>query len=571
MENARIAEVFDKIADLLELKGDNPFRVRSYRTAALTVKDHSERLEDMVRQGKDLTKIPHVGEAISKKIQEIVARGTCKRLEELEQEVPAGLLELLRVPQLGPRKVALLYDKLSISSLEDLKKAAQEHKIRDLPGMGSKTEENILKGIETVEAGVGRYLLSAAYEHAASIGRHLNAIKTIERWEVAGSFRRQRETIGDLDILVEAKDREKATDAIVSYEAIEEVLGKGHEKISVRLHNGLQIDFRFFEPDSFGSALAYFTGSKAHNVALRKRAQQKDWKLNEYGLFEGEHQIAGQTEESLYKCFDLPWIPPELREDRGELEAAEQGRLPKLVDLEQIRGDLHVHTTASDGINTLEEMVEAARNLKYQYLGVTEHSKAVTVAHGLDEDAVLRRVQEIRELNASLKDFWVLAGLEVDILKNGALDIDEKVLAELDWVVASVHSNFNLDEKAMTDRLLVAIRSGVVHCLGHPLTRLIGARDSIRFEMERILRACAENNVWIEINAQPDRLDLPDIHCQHGKELGARFAIGTDAHRHADLNFMKFGVAVARRGWLEKTDVLNTCTIEQLKQKLRKP
>ncbi|MFP4036273.1 MAG: DNA polymerase/3'-5' exonuclease PolX, partial [Desulfobacteraceae bacterium] len=550
MENARIAKLFNEIADLLELQGGNEFRVRSYRSAARTVDELPERLEDLVSRGEDPAGLPNIGKSTAGKIREILERGTCRTLEDLRKEVPAGLTELLRVPQLGPKKAALLYRSLGVGSLEELRSAAESGSIRDLPGMGVKTEENILRGLKTLESAAGRILYHTAAQYAAALGRLLENTGSVVKWEIAGSFRRGRETVGDLDILVQSNDREEVADLVEAHKTVAEVSARGDEKMSFRLESGLQVDLRFFEPESFGSALAYFTGSKAHNIALRKRAQAKGWKLNEYGLFKEERRLAGSTEESVYRRLGLPWIPPELREDRGEVEAADEDRLPELISLDQVRGDLHCHTSRTDGKNDLGEMAAEARNKGYSFLAVTEHSKAVSVAGGLNESDLKEHADHIRELDSETPDLWVMAGIEVDILKDGALDLDEKVLEELDWVVASVHSYFNMDRSRMTDRLLAAIKSGVVHCLGHPMARMIGSRDSVDFDLERVFDACREWGVFLEINAQPDRLDLPDIHVKMAKEAGCRFALSTDAHSVAELDFMRYGVMVARRGWL---------------------
>ncbi len=568
MENARIAEIFSEIADLLELKGGNAFRVRSYRNAARTVSELPQRLEDMVFEKADLTELPNIGEGTAEKIREILDRGTCKRLEDLHEEVPQGLTDLLRIPQLGPRKAAQLYRELSVQSLEELKKAAEDKKVRKLSGMGAKTEQKILEGIQGLEASSGRILFHTASQYVKALGDLLSSMETVVQWEVAGSFRRGKETVGDLDILVQSTDRRRVSESVAEHDAVVEVIGRGEEKMSFRLESGLQVDLRFFEPEAFGSALAYFTGSKAHNIAVRKRAQAKDWKLNEYGLFKGHNRLAGRTEASVYHRLNLPWIPPELREDRGELEAADEGRLPELIAEGDINGDLHSHTKRTDGRDSLEDMAKAARDKGYGFLAVTEHSKAVSVARGLDEEDLKAHADKIRALDEKYDDFWLMTGIEVDILKSGKLDLDEKILARLDWVVASVHSYFDLEEKEMTDRLLAAVQSGVVHSLGHPTGRMIGSRDPIRFDQDRVFAACRKYGVCLEINAQPDRLDLPDTLCKRAKEAGMSFSVVTDAHHRVDLDFMHYGVLVARRGWLEKKDVLNTRTMKQLKRHL---
>ena len=568
MENARIAEIFSEIADLLELKGGNEFRVRSYRNAARTVSELPQRLADLVAEEEDLTGLPNIGKSTADKIREIVERGTCKRLEDLRAEIPEGLTELLQVPQLGPRKASQLYRELEIQSLGDLRQAAEDKKIRDLEGMGAKTEEKILEGIETLASSTGRILYHTAAQYAESLGKLLDGMDAVKQWEVAGSLRRGKETVGDLDILVQADDRKRVAESVAEHDSVVETIGRGEEKMSVRLESGLQVDIRFFDPAAFGSALAYFTGSKAHNIAVRRLAQANDWKLNEYGLFKGENRLAGKTEASVYHRLNLPWIPPELREDRGEIEAAEEGRLPDLITEKQIRGDFHSHTERTDGRESLEEMVEAARDRGYEFLAVTEHSKALSMAKGLDEDDLKAHAEKIREADERYEDIWVLAGIEVDILKSGRLDLDEKVLEDLDWVVASVHSYFKLEEKEMTDRLLAAVHSGVVHCIGHPTGRMIGSRDPVRFDHDRLFEACRDHGVCLEINGQPDRMDLPDTLCKRAREAGVLLALATDAHHHVEFDFMRYALLVARRGWLGKEDVLNTRTVKQLRKHL---
>ncbi len=568
MRNREIAAIFEEIADLLEMQGGNPFRIRSYQSAARTIGDTAQPIEDMVAEGRDLTSLPSIGKSHAEKIQEILETGTCERLEELRKNFPEHLTELLDVQGLGAKKVQLLHRELGVKDLESLKKAAEEGRIRDLPGMGAKTEENILKGLQTLAAESGRIGIKVAVEHVDDLGKHLDGIKEVKRWCVAGSFRRRRETIGDLDILVEAGDRKKASEKILEHRSVAEVMGRGEEKVTVRLRDGLQIDFRYFDAKAFGAAMMYFTGSKAHNIRLRKRAQGKKWKLNEYGLFRGKKRLAGRTEEDVYEKLGLPWIPPELREDRGEVQAAEDGELPRLIEPGDLRGELHSHTDESDGHHSVEDMAEAAQERNYQYLAITDHSKAVTVAKGLDEKRLRKHADRIHRLNESLDELWLLAGIEVDILKDGRLDLSKKVLAELDWVVASVHSYFNLDEKAMTERIVRALESGVVHCLGHPFGRLIGQRDPIRFDVDRVLDVCKEQGIFLEINAHPDRLDLPDTYCKRAREKGLKMVIATDAHRQSDLDLSGFGVSVARRGWLTKSDVLNTLTAARLRKRL---
>lgn len=565
MENSQVADIFDEIADLIELQGGNEFRVRSYRSAARTVRGLSQRLEDLVEQEKDLSELPNIGDRTADKIHEILERGTCERLEKLHDQVPAGLADLMHVGRLGPRKAMQLYRELGIDSLESLREACEANKVRKLDGMGPKTEANILKGLDTIARTAGRVGIKEATEHVESLAAHLDKQDAVEEWQVAGSFRRHCETVGDLDILIQADDRANATDAILAYREIDDVLSKGKERVSVRLGSGLQVDFRFFETSAFGAALMYFTGSKAHNIAMRKRAVSRDWKLNEYGLFSGKKRLAGKTEEALYSRLGMTWVPPELRENRGEVEAAETGDLPTLVSHDDIRGDLHCHTKETDGKNEIEEMANAAKKRGYSYLAITDHSKAVSMAKGMNEKRLRKHADRIREVNDSMDRFWLMAGVEVDILRDGELDLDEDLLADLDWVVASIHYHFGLGKDRMTERVLAAVKSGVVDCIGHPLGRLIGKRDPIALDVDKVVDACAEYDVCLETSAQPERLDLPDHHCQQARQAGVRFAVSTDAHSVSDLDLMPFGLGNARRGWLTPDDVVNTSTIRQLR------
>jgi len=570
VENRHVADVFEQIADLLEIQGENPFRVRSYRAAARAVADLPERLTDLEAAGHDLKELPGIGESLAGKIHEIFASGSCQVLEDLRKALPPHLPDLLRVQGLGPKKVKVLYEQLGLASLEDLKAAAEAGKIRDLEGMGAKTEENILKGLATLAAEAGRISIRAATEQMAALGRYLEGVRAVQRWTPAGSLRRRRETVGDLDVLLVVEDRAKATEAILAYEPVRETIGRGEEKVSVRLEGGVQVDFRFVEEDAFGAAEMYFTGSKAHNIVLRKRAQKKGLKLNEYGLFRGKRRVAGRPEKHVFLALDLDLIPPALRAARGAVAAAAAHELPDLVEPGDLRGDLHAHTDATDGAETIEGMARAARERGYQYLAITDHSQAVTVAHGLNESRLRRHADRIREVDATMKGFRLLAGIEVDILKDGQLDLSEKLLGGLDWVIASVHSAFTQSESVMTERILAAVRSGVVHCLGHPFGRLIGRRDPIRFDVDRVFEACREAGVCLEINGHPDRLDLPDVYCKRARDFGLTMVISTDAHRGADFDLVTYGVGVARRGWLRKTDVLNTLGTAAFLKRIRR-
>lgn len=564
MENSRIADILDEIADLLDLEEANEFRVRSYRNAAQTVRGLSERVEDMIADGKHLSDLPNIGKSTGKKLHEIVDKGTCKRLEQLRAEIPEGVTRVMDVPELGPRSAMQLHRELGIESLDELRRACEDHRVRKLEGFGEKTEANILEGIDLLQQTAGRILYHEADEQLSRLGEHLDNLSSVDRWEATGSYRRGKETVGDLDILIHAKNRPQAADEILGTEQVADIINRGEERMSVRLTSGLQVDFRFFELNTFGSALLYFTGSKAHNIRVRRKAIEHGWKLNEYGLLSGDKLLAGRNEKAIYHKLKLPWIPPELREDRGEIAAGENDALPELIELDDIRGDLQCHTTASDGKHSIRDMARAARQFGYQFLAITDHSKRVTMANGLDDDETLRHAEAIREVDAEMEDFRLLAGIEVDVLKGGSLDLSPQTLRQLDWVVASIHYDRNLDQTKMTDRYVAAAESGVVHTIGHPFGRIIGKRDAIALDMDRVIQACLDNNVCLEINAQPDRLDLPDVHVQHAREAGVLFSMGTDAHASGNFPFMRFGVNVARRGWLSANNVINTFNTERL-------
>ena len=562
MENAAIADLLDEVADLLDLRKRDGFRIRAYRNAARSLRTLGVRIADMIERGADLDEIPGIGKTIAEEIQQLNATGTTRRLETLREGIPAGVLEMLRVPGIGPRRAWELWTDLKIASIADLRAAVEAQQIRHLPGMGEKTEEAFRKALASIaQLPASRLSIKDARAHLEAIGRHLDGIDAIAHWEAAGSYRRRRETVGDLDLLIEASDRAAAADAILAYPDIREVIGRG---------DGFQVDFRFVEPAAFGAAQLYFTGSKAHNIELRQRAQRQQLKLNEYGLYQGKRRVAGKTEESVYRKLGLPWIAPELREAEGEIEAAERGELPGLIELDDVRGDLHCHTIASDGKNTIEQMAAAARARGYAYLAITEHSKSLRIGNGLDERRLRRHAARIREVDAGLDRFWLLAGVEVDILAGGALDLDETLLGELDWVVASLHSALDLDERKMTDRVVAAIASGVVDCIGHPFARRLDRRGPVALDFERVLEACAEHAVALEVNGQPHRLDLPWPHCKAARAAGVRLALSTDAHRVAELDYMEYAVGEARRGWVEKKDVLNTMGLPDLRRFLAK-
>ncbi|HXZ38737.1 MAG TPA: DNA polymerase/3'-5' exonuclease PolX [Thermodesulfobacteriota bacterium] len=571
MENKTIADIFTEIADILEIQGENPFRVRSYRNAARTIVDMSRSLESLVKAGEDLEEIPGIGKSMSEKIQEILSTGKCHTLEELRSRVPPGLTELLKLEGLGPKKVKALYDELSVDSVDRLEKAAQAGRLRNLPGMGLKTEEKVLKSIEHYRAGMGRFKLSVGFQYAEALLRHLKGVPGVKRLDPAGSFRRRRETIGDLDILAICGKGCKVMDRFAGYGDVAEVLAKGDTKSSVRLKCGLQVDLRVLEEESYGAALHYFTGSKAHNVTLRERAKEKGLKVSEYGVFRAkdEKRLSGAEEEDVFTAVGLPLIPPELREDRGEVQAAEKGTLPRLIDLSDVRGDLQMHTTASDGKNSILEMAQKAKDTGYAYIAITDHSKAVRVAGGMDEKQLAKHLREIEKANRQISGLRILKGVEVDILPDGTLDLKDDILRECEVVLASVHSRFNMEEGEMTRRVIKAIQNPNVKILAHPTGRLILEREPFKINLGEVIRAAVDHGVVLEINAYPDRLDLKDVDARMARDLGAKLAINTDAHSALQLELMKFGVFTARRGWIEAKDVINTLPLERLLKALR--
>ena len=571
MENKGIADIFTAIADILDIEGENPFRVRSYRNAARTIEDLSQSLESMVKTGMDLGEIPGIGKSIREKIEEIISTGKCHFLEELRVQVPAGLTELLKLEGLGPKKVKVLYDQLGVDSVDRLEKAAQAGRLRNLAGMGLKTEEKVLKSIEKYRAGVGRFKLSVGFIYAQAILEYLKEVPGVRRLDPAGSFRRRKETIGDLDILAICARGCQIMDRLAKYGEVAEIIAKGETKSSVRLQCGLQVDVRVLEEESYGAALHYFTGSKAHNVAIRDRAKELGLKISEYGVFrsQDDKRISGTKEEDIFKAVGLPLIPPELREDRGEIQAAEQGMLPRLIELSDIRGDLQLHTTATDGKNSIAEMAQKAKEMGYAYIAITDHSKAVRVAGGLDEKGLARHLKEIDKVDAQVSGFCLLKGVEVDILPDGSLDLQDDILKECDVVLASVHSRFNMEEKEMTQRIVKALKNPNVNILAHPTGRLILEREAYKVNLKEVFQAALDYGVVLEINAYPDRLDLRDVDARMAKEMGAKLAISTDAHSAAQLAMMKFGVFTARRGWIEAKDVINTLPLEKLMKILR--
>ena len=570
VRNLAVAAVFDEIADRLAIQGENAFRIRAYANAARVLQGLGPDLKEMIGRGDKLTEIPGIGEDLASKIREIVATGKCALLEKLRREMPASITELLKVPGLGPKRVALLWHELDLRTPEQLLRAAREGRIRTLPRFGEKMERQIEAAVAARLGIESRMRLAIASQHAEALVAHLRAASGVDRVVVAGSFRRMRDTVGDLDIVVTARDAGPVVQRLAAYPEVGEIMARGDTKASVRLKSGLQVDVRVVPKESFGAALVYFTGSKAHCIALRRIALGLDLKINEYGVFRGAKRIAGDTEASVYRAVGLPEIPPELREDRGEIEAAKAGRLPRLVELTDLKGDLHAHTVATDGRSTLEEMAAAARALRLEYLAITEHSRAQAMSHGLDPQRLAKQNAAIDMLNARSRGLRLLKGIEVDILADGTLDLPDSALAELDLVVAAVHSRFNLSRAQQTERILRALDNPHVSLLAHPSARLIGEREPLDVDMLKILRKAKARGIALELDAHPDRLDLDDAHCRMAKEEGVRVAIDSDAHSTAELANLRYGVAQARRGWLERRDVLNARPLAELRTLLKR-
>lgn len=579
MDNKTIARVLRETAELLQIDGAIIGRYRSYEKAAELIGGMHESVEQMAKEEGKLEELPGIGERMAEHIQEVIATGDYSLRKKLLKKFPATLLEVLTLQGLGPKKVAFLWSNFKAGTVADVEKLAQEGKLRDLPGFGEKTEQNILKAVETFKRSTGRFRIDKAEAAAEELITFIKGYgKGVESITPAGSLRRGRETVGDLDLLLilgEGHTAQKKIDAIaehiLKYPRIAQTLAHGENKVSFTLESGMQVDVRLLEKECFGAALLYFTGSKEHNVALRGRANDLGYTLNEYALatLKTEKPVASRTEQEIYAKLKLDYVPPELRENNGEIAAAENHKLPKLLELADMKGDPHMHTTASDGKNSIEEMAEAARELGHEYIALTDHSKAVTVANGLDEKRMAAHIQKIRAANDTKLGIRLFAGSEVDILKDGTLDYSDELLAQLDVVVCSVHSYFNLDRAEMTDRMLAAIENPYAQIIGHPTGRLIMRREPLDYDMEKILDACAKHGVAMECNSFPDRLDLNDIHLRMCKERGVKVVISTDSHRTPNLAYIRHGVNVARRAWLEKKDVLNTLPAEEFLGALR--
>jgi DNA polymerase (family 10) len=579
MDNKQIARILRDTAQLLEIDGAIIGRYRSYEKAAELIDSLPESVEQLVKEPKKLEELPGIGERMVEHLQEIVKTGDYSLRKKLLKKYPSTILDVLQLQSLGPKKVAFLWSNFKAATVADVERLAREQKLRDLPGFGEKSEQNILKAVEVFKKSTGRFLISTAEDAALAIADHIKKSgKAVASVTPAGSLRRGKETVGDLDLLVTLVDgftSQKHVDAlaehILKYPDIDQKLAHGENKVSFTLTSGLQVDVRLLEKENFGAALMYFTGSKEHNVALRGRANDMGLTLNEYALatLKGEKPVAGRTEEEIYAKLKLGYIPPELRENTGEIAAAEQHKLPHLLTLKDIKGDLQMHSTASDGKNSIEEMAEAARKLGHEYIAITDHSKAVTVANGLDEKRAAAHIKKIHGLSEEELGIRVLAGAEVDILKDGELDYSDEILEQLDVVVCSVHSYMNLDRLAMTERLLAALENPYTQIIAHPTGRLLLRRDAFDYDMEKVLDGCAKQGVAMECNSYPDRLDLKDVYLRMCKERGVKVVISTDAHTATNLAFIRYGVTMARRGWLEKKNVINTLPCDEFLAALR--
>jgi DNA polymerase (family 10) len=567
MKNKEIAEIFEKMADILEFKGENPFKISAYRKASRIIGDLTQDIEEINEKGT-LKDVPGIGEGMAEKIAEYLRTGKISKFEEVKKGVSDELIAIMDIPGMGPKTLSMLHKEKMISNLSQLEKAVKNGSLIGLPGIGEKKVENIKRGIELLKQSKGRMNLGSAFPVAKRIVETLRQKTGSQKIEWAGSLRRMRENIGDIDILATGADHEKIVHTFTHLPEVKEVLASGETKASVIVEGGTQIDLRVVEEGSYGAALQYFTGSKGHNIRLRGIAKAKGIKINEYGVFKGEKKIGGKEEEEVYRCLGMDWIEPELREDRGEIEAAQQKRLPQLVKDSEIKGDLHAHSKWSDGTSSIEEMAKASQKRGYQYIAICDHSKSLRIAHGLDEARLLKQIEEIDRTNEKFgeksKNFKILKGTEVDILADGELDLSDKVLEKLDLVVGAVHSGFKQEKARMTKRILRALENPLLHVLAHPSGRLLGARDAYEVEMDELMEAAKQYGKALEINAYFERLDLDDLHCRKAKEMGVRMSIGTDSHHLDQMWMISLGVAVARRGWLEAKDILNTLSLKEI-------
>jgi len=569
IHNADVADIFEEIADYLEIEGGNPFRIRAYRNAVRTVTDLGLELNDMVAQKEDLTRLPGIGKELSAKLVEILETGTAKALKKLQRRIPREVRQILKIPNLGPKRVSILYNDLNIQSLEQLLQAAKDGRIRALSGFGEKIEKHILQAVKAHAEKEKRFKLGFVNPYVDSLLSYLKEIRGVNQVAVAGSYRRSKETVGDLDILVTAQKNSPVMDRFVAYDEVADVLSRGTTRCSVNLRCGLQVDLRLVEPESFGAALQYFTGSQAHNIAIRRLGRQHGLKINEYGVFKFERRVAGETEESVYLAIGLSCIPPELRENRGEIEACRERRLPELIEFKDLKGDLHVHTRASDGRSTIKKMALAAKKRGLQYIAITEHSDRLKIAGGIGSSRLLQQIEEIDKVNEELNGIAILKGIEVEILEDGRLDLSNEVLKKLDLVVGSIHNQFNLSLEKQTRRILHAMDHPYFSILAHPTGRLINERAPYKVDLMQIIHKARRRGCFLELNANPRRLDIDDTYCRVAKEEGVLVAINADAHSLDSFDHLRYGVGQARRGWLEKDDVLNTRPLEELKKLLK--
>jgi len=569
MTNQEIADILRHISEILDIQGENPFKIRAYIKAAETVEGLTYQLSSLEDKSK-MKELPGIGEAIAKKMTELLETGKLKYYEDLKKSEYAPLTEFLRIPGMGPKHAKLVFDQLGTKTIAQLRKAAEKGKLRELPGLGEKVEQNILQGIQQVQKYKERLPLAFIHPRAQGIMEDMRRVKEVKKITLAGSLRRMRETIADVDILVASEKPQPVMDAFVSLPQTKKIIAKGETKSSILTREGFQVDLRVVEPQSFGAAQHYFTGSKAHNIRIRSLGIDRKLKVNEYGVFRGKKSIAGLTEEEVFRSVGLSFIPPELREDQGEIEAGLKGKLPHLVELKDLKGDLHTHTEWTDGHLSIKEMAKAAQKRGYQYLAICDHSPTVGVTNGLTPQRLKRQIQEIDKLNKTIsrnkggRNFRILKGIEVDIKANGQLDLPDEILKELDVVVAAVHTRFGQSEEEMTKRIVKAVENPHVDIIAHPTGRLIGRREPYQVDMDKLMDACKANGKALELNAYPERLDLSDLNCRKAKERGIKIAISSDAHRDSHLDWMSFGIATARRGWIEPGDVINTLPLAKL-------
>ncbi len=570
VHNKEIIDMLNELADMLDIKGESQFRVRAYRSAARAISGNTWNLAGMVEKGEDLSSLPGIGKSMSDKIREIVQTGQLKQLNELREEIPPSLVEITRLEQVGPQRTRILQEELNVRSIGDLEKAVESGELEKVKGFGKKTADHIRKELKnyTQRNGALRIRRTEANLLIAPLIEYLS--DKMDKLTIGGSFRRRKETVGDIDLVAVSTDPEKAMHFFTGYDETDRILVQGDTRSSILLRTGLQVDLRIVDEASFGAALLYFTGSKDHTIALRRIAQAKELKLNEYGVYNNDKIIASATEKEIYEALGLRYIEPEIRENSGEIEAAMENRLPSLVELKDIKGDLHAHTNETDGRNTLREMAEAAQAKGYQYLAITDHSKKVSMAKGLDEKRLAKQIAEIDKLNSQLSSIKILKAIEVDILENGTLDLPDEILGELDLVVCSVHYHRKLSRKLQTQRIIRALNNPYVNILAHPTGRMIGIRDELDFDMEAVMKVASENGCFLEINCNPDRLDLNDRYARMAKEAGLKLSISTDAHAVGSFEYMEYGIAQARRGWLEKDDVLNSRSWPELKKLLKR-